>query len=50
MNMNKEELINEIKEMLAMIYDSYSVLNHYQAELLEDTLKDCLKYLGEENE
>lgn len=45
--MNKEELINEIKEMLVMIYDSYSVLNNYQTELIEDTLKDCLKYLGE---
>lgn len=49
--MNKEELIKEIKEMLVMIYDSYGVLNHYQVELLEDTFKDCLKYLGDkENE
>lgn len=48
--MNKEELIKEIKEMLVMIYDSYGVLNHYQVELLEDTLKDCLKYLGDKGE
>ena len=49
--MSEEELIKEIKEMLVMIFDSYGVLNHYQVELLEDTLKDCLKYLGEkENE
>lgn len=45
--MNKEELIKEIKEMLVMIYDSYGVLNHYQVELIEDILKDCLKYLGD---
>ena len=45
--MSKEELIKDIKEMLIMIFDSYGVLNHYQVELLEDTLKDCLKYLGE---
>lgn len=46
--MNKEELIKNIKENLKMIFDSYGVLNHYQVELIEDTLKDCLKYLGEE--
>lgn len=45
--MSEEELIKEIKEMLVMIYDSYGVLNHYQVELLEDTFKDCLKYLGD---
>ncbi len=49
--MNKEELIKDIKEMLIMIFDSYGVLNHYQVELIEDTLKDCLEYLGDkENE
>lgn len=49
--MNKEELTKNIKEMLVMIYDSYGVLNHYQVELIEDTLKDCLKYIGDkENE
>lgn len=45
--MNKEQLIKDIKEMLTMIFDSYGVLNHYQVELIEDTLKDCLKYLGD---
>ena len=45
--MSKEELIEEIKYMLKMIFDSYGVLNHYQVELIEDTLKDCLKYLGD---
>ncbi len=45
--MNKEELIKEIKKRLTMIFDNYGVLNHYQVELLEDTLKDCLKYLGD---
>lgn len=45
--MSKEELIKDIKEMLTMIFDSYGVLNHYQVELIEDTLKDCLKYLGD---
>ena len=45
--MSKEELIKDIKEMLKMIFDSYGVLNHYQVELMEDTLKDCLKYLGD---
>lgn len=41
----KEDLEIEIKEMLVMIFDSYGVLNHYQVELLEYTLKDCLKYI-----
>lgn len=36
--MSKEDLEKEIKEMLAMIFDSYGVLNHYQMELVEDTL------------
>lgn len=45
--MNKEELIKDIKKMLIMIFDSYGALNHYQVELIEDTLKDCLKYLGD---
>lgn len=48
--MNKEELIKNIKENLIMIFDSYGVLNHYQVELIEDTLKDCLKYLGDKDE
>lgn len=43
--MNKLELIREIKEMLLMIYNSYGVLNHYQVELLEDTLNDCLLFI-----
>lgn len=48
--MSKEELTKKIKEMLSMIFNSYGVLNHYQTELIEDTLKDCLKYLGGNNE
>lgn len=43
--MNKLQLIREIKEMLLMIYNSYGVLNHYQVELLEDTLNDCLLFI-----
>ena len=43
--MNKLQLIREIKEMLVMIYNSYGVLNHYQVELLEDTLNDCLLFI-----
>lgn len=43
--MNKLQLILEIKEMLVMIYNSYGVLNHYQVELLEDTLNDCLLFI-----
>ena len=45
--MSKEDLEKEIKEMLVMIFDNYGVLDHYQVELVEDTLKDCLKYLGD---
>ena len=45
--MNKLQLIHEIKEMLLMIYNSYGVLNHYQVELLEDILKDCLSFIKE---
>jgi len=49
--MEKEELIKNIKEMLVMIFDNYGVLDTLQVELIEDTLKDCLKYLGDkENE
>ena len=48
--MNKDDLKKEIKEMLVMIFDSYGVLNHYQVELIEDTLKDCLKYLGDKED
>lgn len=44
--MSKDKLINEIKKMLIMIFENYGVLDHFQVELLEDTLKDCLKYLG----
>lgn len=44
--MNKLQLIREIKEMLVMIYNSYGVLNHYQVELLEDTLNDCLLFIN----
>ena len=43
--MNKSQLIQDIKEMLFMIYNSYGVLNHFQIELLEDTLKDCLLFI-----
>ena len=43
--MNKLQLIREIKEMLVMIYNSYGVLNHFQVELLEDTLNDCLLFI-----
>ena len=43
--MNKSQLIRDIKDMLLMIYNSYGVLNHYQIELLEDTLKDCLLFI-----
>ena len=43
--MNKSQLIQDIKDMLLMIYNSYGVLNHYQIELLEDTLKDCLLFI-----
>ena len=45
--MNKEELIKEIKEMLVMIWEGYGLLDHYGVELVEDTLKNCLKYLGD---
>ena len=43
--MKKLQLIREIKEMLSMIYDSYGCLNHYQVELLEDILTDCLLFI-----
>ena len=43
--MKKLQLIREIKEMLVMIHDSQGCLNHYQVELLEDTLSDCLLFI-----
>lgn len=45
--MKKSELIQDIKDMLFMICNSYGVLNHCQIELLEDTLKDCLLFIKE---
>lgn len=45
--MKKSELIKDIKAMLFMIYNSYGVLNHFQIELLEDTLNDCLSFIKE---
>lgn len=48
--MDREELIKEIREMIVMIFENYVELYHYQVELLDYTLKKCLKYLGENNE
>ena len=45
--MKKLELIQEIKEMLFMICNSYGVLSNFQIELIEDTLKDCLLFIKE---
>lgn len=45
--MNKSQLIQDIKDMLFMIYNSYGVLSSFQIELLEDTLKDCLLFIKE---
>ena len=48
---SKDRIIEELKDRLVMIFNSYGVLDHYQVELIEDTLKDCLNYLGDkENE
>lgn len=43
--MNKSQLIQDIKQMLFMICNSYGVLSSFQIELLEDTLKDCLLFI-----
>ena len=45
--MNKSQLIQDIKEMLFMICNSYGVLSSFQIELLEYTLKDCLLFIKE---
>ena len=43
--MKKSQLIQDIKEMLFMICNSYGVLSNFQIELIEDTLKDCLLFI-----
>ena len=43
--MNKSQLIQDIKEILFMICNSYGVLSNFQIELIEDTLKDCLLFI-----
>ena len=45
--MKKSELIKDRKDMLFMICNNYGVLNYFQIELLEDTLKDCLLFIKE---